>query len=164
MWLAHRGFIVDAVDRIHYPELEEHPNLRFHEKDIEDFPLPEETYRLIIASQVLQFFPRSRRSLLLGGMAKALEPGGMLIASSFTDGDQFLEVARVEEWEAAEQLSFRAPDGGWISFFERGELRSTISACGLQLLHYSEFTEQSTNRSGMPHRFGLVELVAKRLG
>lgn len=160
-YLAERGFTVDAVDWNTYSEFVEHPNIRLQRQDIAELSFQPESYDVVVASQVLQFFSRSVRSRLISDIARALKAGGVLFASSFTDGDQFLEIFRAEGWAEEEDLSLHAPDGRWVSFFRAGELREAAGQ-SLVVVHYAEFSERSTNRAGNPHRFGVAEIVARK--
>lgn len=140
IWLARRGFTVDAVenDAGVYARLAEasagttvHPHLA----DLMDFPLAEESYALIIAQAALHFLRPTQLWVLADRLIQALVPGGVLFAEVFTTDDPGYEALRESGAREIEPNTFVAHDSiGIIHYFAPNELRRTFSA--LEILEY----------------------------
>lgn len=150
LWLAKRGFAVDALEP--QPELAEGlrrsmpASVRPLQMDILDFSLIEGHYTLIVASAVLHFIEDGALPQLAGRLMNALAPGGMLFAAAFTTDDP----ARSEAHGATETPV--------LHFFEPGELGRLFQP--LDILFYEE-SRRAAPHSSYGYRSGAT-LVARR--
>lgn len=82
-WLAEHAFDVTATDT-DVSHVAAHPNLTVIRHDITTDPLPPERYDVIHARLVLAHLPQRRE--LIGKLAAALAPGGVLVIEEFQAG------------------------------------------------------------------------------
>ncbi len=92
LWLAERGFSVEAVERdagavARLRRLGQGTGLKVFEGDLRSYEFKAETYILVLTLAVLHFVPGWDRPGLAARLAAALKPGGLLIARAFV-GDQ----------------------------------------------------------------------------
>lgn len=142
LWLARRGFAVEAIetDTSASPALTmtlQESNIRAVPADIRRYPLARDAYSLISALAFLHFFHPDELRLLARRLTRALAPGGILLASVFTTDDPGLEARRASgETEVAPATFPLAGRRGYLHYFAPGELRLLFS--GLQVLEYVE--------------------------
>lgn len=164
LWVASHGFDVDAVEKDPevFAQLSSYvagTTVVPHLIDLMEFPLPQETYQLIIALASLHFLRPTDLWSLADCINQALTPGGVFAAEVFTIDDPGFRALQEINAVQIEPNTFIAPEPvGLIHYFEPGELRSVFSA--LEVLVYEEsrrIDESSVNgyRSG-------AALLAKR--
>jgi tellurite methyltransferase len=142
IWLAEKGFKVDAVER----EPQAYELLReacvglevvTHPIDVRELELPTEKYSLILASAVLHFIKPTDLWALADRIVVSLAPDGFLIAEVLTMDDPGYEALRETGAIQVEPNTFLMPSGGdVIHYFAPGELQRTFSM--LETLHYEE--------------------------
>ena len=163
--LARGGYVVDAVesDVSVYEQLARlcaDTSVNPHLSDITVFPLPANTYSLIIAEAVLHFMRPTQLWPLADRLVEALAPNGLLVAEVLTTDDP--EYIALKEHGAGEiePNTFEVPDPiGLIHYFTPGELRRIFVS--LEVLHYEE-SRQADALSEHGFRAGAL-LVGKRL-
>ncbi len=164
LWLAKRGFTVDAVERdpdifARLVEACAGTSISTHLVDVTEFPLPPATYDLIVAQAVLHFLRPTQLWPLADRLAEALVPGGLLVAEVFTTDDPGCVALKESGATEIEPNTFLAPEPiGLIHYFAPDELHRIFAP--LEILEYEE-SRQSNPRSEDGYRAG-AQLVAKR--
>src|SRR3972149_11614958 len=102
LWLAERGFRVDAVEqdpeRIHdLRRATQGGSIHLHPINIMQFRPPKETYALVVAEAVLHFFAPCDLRPLAKRLTECLAQGGVLISAQFPTDDPGDEVLRQEK-------------------------------------------------------------------
>jgi len=164
LWLAERGFRVDAVEqdpeRIHdLRRATQGGSIHLHPINIMQFRPPKETYALVVAEAVLHFFAPSDLRPLAKRLTECLAQGGVLIAEVFTTDDPGYDVLRQEKVRQIEPNTFEAPPLlGLLHYFEPGELRDLFSS-----LHPLEYVEdRRLDPASVEGYRGAARLVAQR--
>jgi SAM-dependent methyltransferase len=142
LWVAAHGFTVDAVEKD--PEIFTRLTSSVlgttvvpHLIDLMEFPLPPETYQLIIALASLHFIRPTDLWSLADRINLALTPGGFFAAEVITIDDPGFRALKDADTGQIEPNTFLAPEPiGLIHYFEPGELRSVFSA--LEVMVYEE--------------------------
>jgi SAM-dependent methyltransferase len=142
LWLAERGFKVDAVER----DPETFRVLReacmgmeivTHPVDVREVMLPQEKYSLILASAILHFIKPTDLWALADWIVIALAPGGFLIAEALTTDDPGYGALRDSGAMQIEPNTFATSSSeDVIHYFAPGELQRTFST--LDVLLYEE--------------------------
>jgi tellurite methyltransferase len=142
LWLAERGFTVDAVERDPeiYARLVEAcagTTVNPHLSDITEFPLSPTSYSLIVAQAVLHFLRPTQLWTLADRLVAGLIPGGILLAEVFTTDDPGCVALKESGATQIEPNTFLAPEPvGLIHYFAAGELRRVFAP--LEVLEYDE--------------------------
>lgn len=164
LWLAKRGFSVDAVERD--PEIFARlieacagTSISTHLADATAFPLLPTTYDLIVAQAVLHFLRPTQLWPLADRLVESLVPGGILLAEVFTTDDPGYTTLRQSNTLEIEPNTFEAPPPiGLIRYFAPGELRRIFAP--LEVLEYDE-SRRADPQSSDGYRAG-AHLVARR--
>jgi len=164
LWLAERGFTVDAVER--NPEIFGRlveacagTIVNPHLFDITEFPFSPTSYSLIVAQAVLHFLRPTQLWTLADRLVEGLTPGGILLAEVFTTDDPGCMALKESGATEIEPNTFLAPEPvGLIHYFAAGELRRVFAP--LEVLEYDE-SRRADPRSEDGFHAG-AHLVAKR--
>lgn len=143
LWLAGRGFAVEAVEvdagaarrlRRKAGKLPVH----VHQADVTGFEPDDSSFSLVVAAAVLHFIRPTRLWSLADQWSQALQPGGVLMAEAFTTDDPGYQALRALGATEVEPNTFIAPEPvGLIHYFVPGELRRLFPE--LEVLHYEEY-------------------------
>jgi SAM-dependent methyltransferase len=142
LWLAERGFKVDAVewDPETYRILREACvglEIVTHHVDVRELMLPPGKYSLILASAILHFIKPTDLWTLADWIVTALAPGGFLIVEALTMDDPGYGALRDSGAMQIEPNTFAmSSSGDVIHYFAPGELQRTFST--LDVLLYEE--------------------------
>lgn len=142
IWLAQKGFKVDAVERdpealrLSYETLMEY-GIALYPVDIRDYKFPENKYCLIYASAILHFLRPTDLWLLADRMIASMAPGGYLLAEVFTTDDPGYGTMREAGATQVEPNTYTlASSEDVIHYFTPKELSRTFSS--LDVLAYEE--------------------------
>jgi len=139
LWLAERGFKVDAVESDEQASRDliqacEGKEVDVYTCDVVEFVFPHEKYGLINASAILHFIKPTDLWSLADRLVAALVPSGFLIAEALTTDDPGYEALRLSGQVQIEPNTFRLPSvEGVIHYFEPGELSRTFSSLDVTL-------------------------------
>jgi tellurite methyltransferase len=148
-WLVAAGFRVDAVERDldRWQVLADRvrdDRLRAIQANLLEIPLPPSHYALIVAASIFHFLRPSEFDRLAGDLARALLPGGLLMAEVFTTDDPGWDDLARAGVSRAGPSDFRLDGGAWLHYFRPGELRDAFP--DLELLHYEESRRRDPDR------------------
>ena len=164
LWLAERGFRVDAVEqdseRINALRRAAHGmSIFLHPINIMQFRPVKDAYALVVAEAILHFLAPSDLRPLAKRLTECLAQGGVLIAEVFTTDDPGYDVLRQEKVRQIEPNTFEAPSLlGLLHYFESGELRELFP--GLRPLEYVE--DRRLDPTSVEGYRGAARLVAQR--
>jgi SAM-dependent methyltransferase len=142
VWLAERGFKVEAVDRDpeacdHLRQITRRLEVEIHPKDVCEFEFPYGKYHFVLASAVLHFLRPTNLWPLADRVVAALAPGGYLIAEVLTTDDPGYDALKNSGSRQVEPNTFfMSSDEGVLHYFVPDELRRVFSA--LEVAHYEE--------------------------
>jgi 2-polyprenyl-3-methyl-5-hydroxy-6-metoxy-1,4-benzoquinol methylase len=97
-YLASLGLAVDAVDKKLPDGLESCEKITFQQIDIRDFPF-DKKYDVIVVRNVLHCFYPEKRDALMVKIYDALNVGGYLFITNFTDKDSMSAPGKFKEYE-----------------------------------------------------------------
>lgn len=141
--LEHQA-VVTAVDR--QDAKEQHPDIDWRQMDVKEFleRLPEkEKYQVIFSRNLIQFLDSDWvREKLLPTLAEHLQPGGVIAIQTFYRDPE---------------PAFESP---LSSLYTANELRSLLQP--MQILHEREHSEASPDMKGIPRKFFLTNIIAKK--
>jgi trans-aconitate methyltransferase len=164
LWLADRGFKVDAVERDEQISRDliqacEGQEVEIYNCDVIEFKFPHERYSVINASAILHFIKPTDLWSIADRLVAALVPGGFLIAEALTTDDPGYEALHLSGQEQIEPNTFSLPSvEGVIHYFEPGELSRIFSS--LEVTLYEE-TRRKDEEDPVGFRAG-ASLVARK--
>lgn len=142
VWLAERGFTVEAVERDEAAarrlgrKIQGRP-IEVVQADIAKFEVPTDQYTLILAAASLHFLHPEKLKPLAGRLVTGLKPNGYLMAEVFTTDDPGLHYYRQERIASIAPNTYPLEGrGGVIHYFVPGELRHLFE--DLEVLEYEE--------------------------
>jgi hypothetical protein len=166
LWLARRGFQVEAVELD--PDIAKSieraaagHEIVVHNQDLRDFAFPVARYHLILAQSILHFLAPSELWSIADRMVDALLPGGYLFAEVFTVDDPGYAASKELKLQEFEPNTFQQPDRpGIIHYFTPGELRRVFQ--NLACLEYVE--ARSLDPDAQPAYRASASLLARKDG
>lgn len=164
IWLARRGFTVDAVEREVFAcsQIERSAaglDVTVYAVDVRDFDYPTDEYDIILAQAVLHFLMPSDLWLIADRIASGLKPGGYLFAEVFSTDDPGYTASRDLGLSELEPNTFFEADwGGVLHYFTSGELKRVFH--NLICLEYEE--SRSRDQDAHPGYRASASLVARK--
>jgi SAM-dependent methyltransferase len=151
VWLARRGFVVDAFDiadvgvaKARRLAAQAEVTVNFTVADCDAYPWPESTYDGVAAIFV-QFATPEQRQRLFGHIVASLKPGGALILQGYTP----------------RQLDYRTGGPPILSHLYTADmLRAAFD--DLDIVELSEYEADVNEGSGHKGRSALIGMVARR--
>lgn len=141
-WLAAQGFASIGIDLDEHCAWDHGSGVTFLRADARHFAFAELAPTLVNASYVLQMLGDAGKYEVLGRIASALRPGGLVLVESFTTDDPG-----------------HAKAGG---HFHPGGLADWMAQAGLSLLEYREEIVWDDHAPLGRHQHGIVQAVAKK--
>lgn len=153
VWLARRGFEVDAFDisdvavaKAQRLAAEAGVTVHYEVAGCDDWAWPEAAYDLV-AAVFVQFADPPARARLFERMARALRPGGCLVLQGYTPA----------------QLAYRSGGPGRLDHLYTPELLREAFA-GLEILDLAEYEAELAEGTQHVGRAALIGLLARRPG
>ncbi len=167
LWLAGRGFDVEGIDSSEaavrkFLDLAEQAGLTVQgtAADLRQFPIPLETYKLILSTATLHFLRPTDLWVVIDKIKQGLAPGGVAYLTAFTTDDPGFGRHRENGTPEVEPNTF------WLErfntplhYFEPGELKRLFH--DFELLHYVEERTLDTSHDE-PHYHSGATLIARR--
>jgi trans-aconitate methyltransferase len=164
LWLAQRGFQVEAVEQ----DPEKARALRqagaglgitVHNLDLRDFAFAPDEYQLILAEAVLHFLPPSELWSIADRIVGSLQPDGCFIAEVFTIDDPGYAASKTMGLLELEPNTFQQAEGaGVLHYFAPGEFQRVFHS--LTCLAYDEIRTLDPNAE--PGYRASATLVARK--
>lgn len=166
LWLASRGFEVEAVersataaDRLRAGASEQGLSVTVREEDLRSIDYPQARYALIVADMVLQFLMPGELETVLARCRDALMPGGLILMSVFSVEDPAFRRHRRDSRELDRNTFFSERLDGPVRFFVVDEVRSLLA--GLETVMLMRGTALDLTH-GEPHEHGTISALARR--
>lgn len=164
LWLAQRGFQVDAVEQD--PEKARAlrqagagPGITVHNQDLRDFEFPPDEYQLILAEAVLHFLLPSELWSIADRIVGSLQSDGCFIAEVFTIDDPGYAASKTMGLLELEPNTFQQAEGaGVLHYFAPGEFQRVFHS--LTCLAYDEIRTLDPNAE--PGYRASATLVARK--
>lgn len=163
LWLAQRGFEVDAIeiDEARFRALKSRArgtSIRPILADMRSFDFGEECYALILASASLHFLAPCELAALAPRLTAALAPGGIFITEVFSTDDPARQALYEAGMETGEPQTFLGLNGGVLHFFTEKELMQLFPDL---VALFSEASRRRDPEEPAGYRAGLT-FVARR--
>ena len=167
LFLAHRGYLVDAIDPSlvaveQVEKLSEDTGLsvRTIHGTFRDFENRDHRYGGILLFGLIPLLSGAEIAGIAPLVMGHLVAGGMLFVTAFGTWDPDYSY-RAAEWCKEDKNSFRSPDGQLRTYLEHGELTDLFP--GLSPVHSWEgMTPEHRHGDGPSERHGLAEAVLRR--
>ncbi len=145
--LAKAGFTVDAVDNaadsieLITSSAKDLP-LAAHLADITMFPIPPETYQIIVARYILPYLKKDEAEEVLGKIKIGLVSRGLLAVAVFGPED---------DWAKSERK---------MSFWSADEMKALLS--GMEIIELTEEKEPGTSTLGVSKFWHRITILARK--
>ena len=167
LFFAYLGHEVDYVDismtyskRMKDCAQDENLNLTAHNIDIRNFDIPENRYVLIIASKILQLFPKADILEITKKMKKGLARKGLIYVYTFSV-ESLKHSKRLHELELVEENTYyHRKHRQHFHYFKSDELLSLFPK--LRMIFYNEDTVHDLKKRDSRYLF-ILEYLGQRI-
>jgi SAM-dependent methyltransferase len=166
LWLASRGFEVEAVERsataaqrLRASASEQGLTVTIREDDLRSIDYPQARYALIVADMVLQFLLPEELEAVIARCKEALVPGGLMLMSVFSVEDPAFRRHRRDSRELDRNTFYSERLEGPVRFFVLDEIRSLLA--GLETVMLMRGTALDLTH-GEPHEHGIIAALARK--
>jgi tellurite methyltransferase len=167
LYLARRGFTVDAVDpsRVGLDDITrrataERLTVRTHHCTIDRFQAGAGAYSGVLLFGLIQELPGESLPVLVSKTGRLLHPGGLLFVTAFSTMDPAYQTCAAE-WERIGRHSFRNGEGTVRTYLEPDEILELFTR--YELIHHREEPgPEHRHGDGPPQRHHRIEFVGRK--
>ncbi|MGD7023787.1 class I SAM-dependent methyltransferase [Rossellomorea vietnamensis] len=166
LYFAGQGFTVEGVDlspkaieRCRTAAEEAGLSILTLKEDLRNYQIEEDSYSLIILSNILNFFNKEEISEIIQSAKEGLVDQGLIYINAFDISDPGYEKSKEEYEEVSPNTFYRPKSDSFMHFFTKSELESCFS--GYKTIKVSQIYSLDMGH-GEPHYHGMIELLLQK--